>query len=473
MNKSEIPFLSATQLADLIKSREVSPVEAAEAYLDRIAEVDGQLNSYITVCREEALAAAQEAESEIAGGNYRGPLHGIPVAVKDQLNTRGIRTTGGSSILADNVPDEDATVVAKLKDAGSVLLGKLNMSEFASGDAFHHPYGRPRNPWDLTRNPGTSSSGSGAATAAGLCATSIGEDTGGSIRGPATFCGLVGIRPTWGRVSRYGMQGAAWSMDTAGPISRTVEDCAITLEAISGHDPNDPYTWNVPVPDYRAGLTGDIRGLKVGVVRERVYSDVVDSEVGEAVIRAIARLGELGADIEELSLPLMLHSAAISSAIIMVDSAALHRETLAGRLSEYDHNNQVRLLAGSIMPAQTYHRVLRLRHAVRQEILDALSRVDVLVMPTSSIPASLIPEQAGIGSKQEVVDGYAGRRSFTSPYNLAGVPALSVPCGFTAGDQPLPIGLQIAGRPFDEGTVLNAAYAYEQANEWYLRRPEV
>ena len=332
MNKSEIPFLSATQLADLIKSREVSPVEAVEAYLDRIAEVDGQLNSYITVCREEALAAAQEAESEIAGGNYRGPLHGIPVAVKDQLNTRGIRTTGGSSILADNVPDADATVVAKLKDAGSVLLGKLNMSEFASGDAFHHPYGRPRNPWDLTRNPGTSSSGSGAATAAGLCATSIGEDTGGSIRGPATFCGLVGIRPTWGRVSRYGMQGAAWSMDTAGPISRTVEDCAITLEAISGHDPNDPYTWDVPVPDYRAGLTGDIRGLKVGVVRERVYSDVVDSEVGEAVIRAIARLGELGADIEELSLPLMLHSAAISSTIIMVDSAALHRETLAGRL---------------------------------------------------------------------------------------------------------------------------------------------
>ena len=473
MNKQEIPWLSATQLAEYIKSREVSPVEATEAYLERIAEVDGQLNSYITVCREEALAAAQVAEAEIAAGNYRGPMHGIPVAVKDQLNTRGIRTTGGSSILADNIPDEDATVIAKLKDAGAILLGKLNMSEFASGDAFHHPYGRPRNPWDLNRNPGTSSSGSGAATAAGLCATSLGEDTGGSIRGPATFCGLVGIRPTWGRVSRYGMQGAAWSMDTAGPISRTVADCALTLGAIAGYDPKDPYTWDAPVPDYVAGLTGDIRGLKVGVVRERVYSDTVDSEVGEAVIRAIARLGELGADVAEVSLPLMLHSAAISSGIIMVDAAALHRETLAERLGDYDHNNQVRLLAGSILPAQVYHRVLRLRHAVRQEILDALQRVDVLVMPTSSIPASLIPESAGINSKQEVVDGYAGRRSFTSPYNLAGVPALSVPCGFTSGDRPLPIGLQIAARPMEEGTALNVAYAYEQANDWYLRRPGV
>ncbi len=473
MNKQEIPFISATELADYIKSRQVSPVEAAEAYLDRIAAVDGQLNSYITVCRDEALAAAREAEREIAAGSYRGPMHGIPVAVKDQLNTRGIRTTGGSSLLADNVPDTDATVIAKLKDAGSILLGKLNMSEFASGDAFHHPYGRPRNPWDLSRNPGTSSSGSGAATAAGLCATSLGEDTGGSIRGPAAFCGLVGIRPTWGRVSRYGMQGAAWSMDTAGPISRTVADCAMTLGAIAGPDPKDPYTWDAPAPNYMAGLTGDITGLKVGVVKERVYSDAVDAAVGEAVIRAIARLGELGADIEEVSLPLMLHSAAISSAIIMVDSAALHRETLAERLREYDHNNQVRLLAGSLLPVQTYHRVLRLRHAVRQEILDALTRVDALVMPTSSIPAPVIPERAGIGSKQEVVDGYAGRRSFTSPYNLAGVPALSVPCGFTPGDRPLPIGLQLAGRPLDEQTVLNIAYAYEQATEWHRRRPGI
>ena len=471
MNKQEIPFLSATELANLIREGEVSPLEATEAYLDRIASVDGKLNSYITVTGDEALAAAREAESEIAAGNYRGPMHGIPVAVKDQLNTRGIRTTGGSSILGNNIPDEDATAIAKLKDAGSVLLCKLNMSEFASGDAFHHPYGRPRNPWDLDRNPGTSSSGSGAATAAFLCATSLGEDTGGSIRGPATFCGLVGIRPTWGRVSRYGMQAAAWSMDTAGPISRTVSDCAMTLEAIAGYDANDPYTSATPVPNYQASLSQDIRGLKVGVVKERVYSDAVDSEVGEAVIRAIARLGELGADIEEVSLPLMVHSAAVSSLIIMVDAASLHKEGLATHLDEYDYNNRIRLLAGSIVPAQAYQVALKARHALRQEILDALSRVDVLVMPTSSIPASLIPGQAGISSKQEILDGYAGRRSFTSPFNLASVPALSVPCGFTSGN--LPIGLQIAGRPFDEQTLFNAAYAYEQANDWHQRHPEI
>ena len=471
MNSQQIPFLSATELASLIQSREVSPVEATQAYLDRIAVVDGKLNSYITVTGEEALAEARQAEAEIAAGNYRGPMHGIPVAVKDQLNTRGIRTTGGSSILANNVPDEDATAIAKLREAGSVLLGKLNMSEFASGDAFHHPYGRPRNPWDLARNPGTSSSGSGAATAAFLCATSLGEDTGGSIRGPATFCGLVGIRPTWGRVSRYGMQAAAWSMDTAGPISRTVSDCAMTLEAIAGYDAKDPYTSPSPVPQYQASLTQDIRGLRVGVVKERVYSDAVDSEVGEAVIRAIARLGELGADVEEVSLPLMVHSAAVSSLIIMVDAASLHRDGLASHLDQYDYNNRIRLLAGSIAPAQAYQRALKARQALRQEILDALNRVDVLVMPTSSIPASLIPEHAGIGSKQEVLDGYRGRRSFTSPFNLASVPALSVPCGFTSGN--LPIGLQIAGRPLEEQTLFNAAYAYEQANDWYQRRPEI
>ena len=218
MDSNEIPFLPATELSVLIKSREVSPVQATQAYLDRIGQVDEKLNSYITVCRDEALAEARQAEQEISAGNYRGPMHGLPVAVKDQFYTKGIRTTGGSNILKDLVPDEDATVVANLKAAGSVMLGKLNMSEFASGDAFHHPYGTPHNPWDLSRNPGTSSSGSGAATAAFLCATSLGEDTGGSIRGPASFCGLVGIRPSWGRVSRYGVLGASWSMDIVGPI---------------------------------------------------------------------------------------------------------------------------------------------------------------------------------------------------------------------------------------------------------------
>ncbi len=404
MEKNEIPFLTATQLSELIKTREVSPVEATEAYLDRISTVDSQLNSYITICREESLAEARAAEQEIGSGNYRGPMHGIPVAVKDQFNTKGILTTGGSSILKDFVPDEDATVVSKLKDAGAVLLGKLNMSEYAMGDAFHHPYGRPRNPWDLSRNPGTSSSGSGAATAAHLCATSLGEDTGGSIRGPAAFCGLAGIRPSYGRVSRHGVLGASWSMDIVGPISRTVSDCAMTLGAIAVYDPKDPYTWDTPVPDYLANLNGDIRGLKVGVISERVNTDAVEPEVRRSVEQAIAVLGELGAVIQDVSIPLIVQSAVISSAVIMVDAIAPHGEGIANHLGEYDHNNRVRLLTGSIMPSRAHQKAMRLREVLRQQILTALQQVDVLVMPTSSIPASLIPAKAGINSKEEVLE---------------------------------------------------------------------
>jgi aspartyl-tRNA(Asn)/glutamyl-tRNA(Gln) amidotransferase subunit A len=471
MDSTEIPFLPATELSALIRSGDVSPVEAAEAYLDRIGQIDGKLNSYITVCRDEALAEAQQAEKEIAAGNYRGPMHGLPVAVKDQFYTKGIRTTGGSAILKDLVPNEDATVVANLKAAGSVLLGKLNMSEYAMGDAFFHPFGTPHNPWDLSRNPGTSSSGSGAATAAFLCATSLGEDTGGSIRGPASFCGLVGIRPSWGRVSRYGVLGASWSMDTVGPISRTTADCAMTLGAIAGYDPKDPSTWDVPVPDYLSMLTGEIRGLKVGVIRERVDTEVVDPEVRDHVVQAIAVLGEMGADIQEVSIPLIVHSAAISNTIILTDAAGVHRQGIDEHLGEYDHNIQIRLLVGSIIPAQAHQKAVKLRQVLRQQILDALEKVDVLVMPTSSIPASPIPTKAGIGSKQEVLDGLAGRRSFTAPFNVANTPALSINCGFTS--QQLPVGFQIAGKPFDEGTLFRLAHAYEQATDWHTRRPPI
>ncbi len=471
MDSTEIPFLPATKLSALIRSGDVSPVEAAEAYLDRIGQIDGKLNSYITVCRDEALAEAQQAEKEIAAGNYRGPMHGLPVAVKDQFYTKGIRTTGGSAILKDLVPNEDATVVANLKAAGSVLLGKLNMSEYAMGDAFFHPFGTPHNPWDLSRNPGTSSSGSGAATAAFLCATSLGEDTGGSIRGPASFCGLVGIRPSWGRVSRYGVLGASWSMDTVGPISRTTADCAMTLGIIAGYDPKDPSTWDVPVPDYLSMLTGEIRGLKVGVIRERVDTEVVDPEVRDHVVQAIAVLGEMGADIQEVSIPLIVHSAAISNTIILTDAAGVHRQGIDEHLGEYDHNIQIRLLVGSIIPAQAHQKAVKLRQVLRQQILDALEKVDVLVMPTSSIPASPIPTKAGIGSKQEVLDGLAGRRSFTAPFNVANTPALSINCGFTS--QQLPVGFQIAGKPFDEGTLFRLAHAYEQATDWHTRRPPI
>ncbi|MYC33966.1 MAG: amidase [Chloroflexi bacterium] len=470
MADNNLCYLSATELGEKIAAGDISSVEATEAYLDRIAQLDGNYASYITVTADRAREDARRADAEIAAGNRRGPLHGVPVAVKDQFDTAGILTTNGSSILGENIPDSDATIMTRLKEAGTVLLGKLNMSEYASGDAFRHPYGRPRNPWDTRRNPGTSSSGSGAATAAFLCATSLGEDTGGSIRGPAAFCGLVGIRPTLGLVSRHGVFGASWSMDTAGPISRTVTDCAHTLAAIAGHDPKDPQTWDVPVPDYAAALDGDIKGLKIGIVTERVHTDANDPEVRDAVIAATETLGGLGAEVSDVSLPLIVNSSEISYAIISSDAAMLNWDIISTeQLRELDHNNQVRLLMGSIVPAKAYQKAMRLREALRQQILAALEEVHALIMPASSVPSTLIPETTGLGTKADVIAGFKGRRGFTAPFNLANLPALSINCGFTASG--LPIGLQIAGRAFDETTLFRLAYAYEQATDWGERRP--
>jgi len=474
MNKADLPFLSATALGELIRKREVSPVEATEAYIERIDALDGTLHSYITVCRQEALQAARAAEQALARGEHRGPLHGVPYAVKDQFWTKGILTTGGSIILGDFVPQEDATVVARLHAAGGVLLGKLNMSEFATGNSVHHPYGTPHNPWDLRRNPGTSSSGSGTATAAFLCATSLGEDTGGSIRNPANNCGLVGIRPTWGLVSRYGMLGACWSMDIGGPISRTVEDCAVTLQAIAGHDPRDPYTAKVAVPDYRAGLDRQIKGLRIGVIKEAIEADFLQPQVQDAVTRALADLGTLGATIVEVSLPILPSAAAVTRAILAVESAALHHDWIRTRLRDYDHNVQIDFLTGAILPAQLYYKAQQLRELTRRQVFAALQQADVLALPGSSEPAALLPTGPGLQSKEEARQRMAGRRSFTGVFNLANVPALCVPCGFASVDgKDLPIGLQLAGKPFDDGLLLKVAHAYEQSTAWHTRRPPI
>jgi len=471
MDKKEIPFLTASQLSKLIETREVSPVEATEAYLDRIQEVDGKLNSYITVTGEQALESARRAEHEISTGVNRGPLHGVPMAVKDQFNTAGVLTTGGSSILKENVPDEDASVITRLKDAGAVLLGKLNMSEFAMAEIYNHPYGTPRNPWDLERNPGTSSSGSGAATAAFLCASSLGEDTGGSIRGPANFSGLVGLRPSQGRVSRHGVLGGSWSMDIVGPISRSVEDAAITIQAIAGHDPKDTYSRDVPVPDYRKALTGDIQGIKMGVIQEHMDSPNLDPAFREAVAKAISVLGEIGASSEYTSIPLAPNAGALTMSILSVEWSNLHRKLFEENFKELDHNNKIRFLTGSIIPAQFYYKAQKIRTALRQQILEALEKVDVLVLPTGPVTAPLVESSPGIQSKEHALTGLAGRISFTGPFNLAGTPALSVPCGFSSSG--MPMGLQIVGRPFAEETVLKVAYAYEQNTDWRSRRPPI
>ena len=464
MDRAEIPFLSATQLSDAIRTQEVSPVDAVEAYLDRIDDLDYRFNAYLTVCRRKALEAAREAEQAIAGGNYLGPMHGIPVAVKDQMWSKGVRTTGGSTFFADFFPEEDSTAVANLKKAGAILLGKTNLTEFAVGGSQRFAFGR--NPWDLDRFTGGSSMGSGAATAAFLCATSLGEDTGGSIRRPAAWCGVVGLRPSWGRVSRYGLMAGSWSMDQVGPISRTASDAAITLGAIAGYDPKDPYTWDVPVPDYKAALSGDVKGLRVGVVANLTHWDMVDPEVSDAVVKATAVLRELGATVEEFSLPLGEHTGTIANVLISVEAAMSHGERLRTGLQNFGRSNRTGLLTGSIVPAQVYYKVQKLRAMVRDHVHQALEKYDVLVLPTARTAAPPVGDDPVITSKEMAA---SQTLILTRPFNLAGCPALSINCGFTSGG--LPIGFQIGGRLFDEETVLRVAHAYEQNTSWHTKRP--
>ena len=466
MNRGDIPFLTATELSRLVKKRDVSPVEAVEAYLERIEDLDPKLNAFITLCRGEALQEAHEAEQALARGEYLGPMHGIPVAVKDQMYTKGILTTGGSTIFKDFVPDEDATVITKLKAAGAILLGKLNMTEFAT-TGLSHRFKPVHNPWDLERHTGGSSSGSGAATAAFLCATSLGEDTGGSIRWPASWCGQVGLRPTWGRVSRYGLMPGTWSMDTIGPISRTVEDCAMTLQAIAGYDSKDPYTWDIPVPDYKGALDPDIKGVRVGVVKEILYSGLVAEEIRQAIVKSADMLRELGASVEEISIPLFAHDRAINAGL-KVEPPFKYRELVRSRLQEIGHDNRINYLTGAIMPAQAYYKAQKLRALLRRQTLQALEKVDVLLQPTAAVAAQKLMPDPIVEGKES-----ADRNPWllTAPLALASTPAISICCGFTV--QNLPIGLQIGGRPFEEATVMKVAYAYEQATPWHTRRPPV
>ncbi|MFH1954490.1 MAG: amidase [Pseudomonadota bacterium] len=470
MKIQELPFLTMGQTAKLVRKKAVSPEELVRAYLRRIEAVDGKLHSYITVCSDEAMNAARQAQKDIAGGIYRGPLHGVPIAVKDQMCTKGIRTTSGSKIFKDYIPDEDATVIRKLKDAGAILLGKLNLSEFAVGGTRVHPYGTPRNPWNLECNPGESSSGSGIAVSASLCAAALGEDTGGSIRWPAAWCGVVGLRPTSGRVSRYGIAPLCWSMDTAGPMTRTVEDCALLLQAIAGYDPRDGTSLQVPVPDYASRLSGDLKGMRLGYVREYLNGEVNDKDVQEAVEKAIETFGELGAQVEEVSIPLLSLATPIFLCTADVDFAHVLEDILRTRAQDVDSHTRTRCFAALLIPPYLYHRGQRARRLLRDQILGALCRVNALISPTGPKPpqkiSSLIQRPT---SKEDVLRVMFRSRSYMSAYALAALPAISIPCGFTASN--LPIGLQIAGRPFEEATVLRVASAFESATEYHLRRP--
>ena len=472
MTAGDLLHETVTGLAPLIESGQVSPVEVTQAYLERIEKLNDQLNAYITVCGEEALASAQEAETQIRGGGYRGPLHGIPIGLKDQFFTKGIRTTIGSRLYADLVPDEDATIVARLKVAGSILLGKQNLAEFAMGGTRVHPYGTPRNPWDPDRIPGHSSSGSGVAVAASMCAAAIGEDTGGSGRIPAAACGIVAIRPTYGRVSRHGAFPVCWSMDGASPMTKSVEDCAVVLQAIAGHDPKDGMSSRLPVPDYRSGLKDGIRGGRVGVINELVPPDSAHPDVIRAFQRSITVLEELGASVEEVSVPLIPLSSPFFVAICDTDGAHVHFDTLRSSPMEYDSATRARLMSASLVSAGIYNKAQQARGILREQMMAALGRVDVLLSPMSNGPAPRIDDENIVfHSKEDVIGRQFGSRSFTTPYSLAALPAVALPYGFTS--EGMPIGMQLGGRPFDEATVLRVAYAFESATEWHKRRPDL
>ena len=464
MNDQDLHLLTIAQAAQLIESRLLSPLELTRSYLDRIDRLNPRLGAYITVMAESALAQAARAESDIANGRYRGKLHGVPIAIKDIIYTKGVLTSAGSRVLADHIPDYDSTIVERLADAGSVLLGKLNLSEFAIGGTINHPYGTPRNPRDTGHSAGGSSSGSAVAVAAALCAGSLGSDTGGSIRGPSAFCGIVGLRPTYGRVTRHGVVPMSWSLDTVGPMTHTVEDCAIMLQAIAGRDKKDPSSVSEPVPDYSASFGEWPAGARIALPRQAMDFDGLNREVKSSVESAADKLAEIGADVEPADMPMLAHSGAVFLATADVDSAAFHMDTLKSKPHLYDWNTRTRLESAAITPSPVYLRGLRARTLVREEMMGVLEDCDFIVMPSSPTVAPPIARSTGSpgGYYQGKLD--LSRRRYTSPAALAGLPAISVPCGFS--ESGLPIGLQIIGRPFSEPDLFRVAHAYEQASDW-------
>ena len=461
MSAVDTVFLSATDALALIKKRDISPVELTLAQLERIERLQPSLRAYITVTEEIALAEARAAESAVLRGDER-PLLGLPVAYKDIIMTAGVRTTGASKVHEHFVPAMSATVVEKLHAAGVVMLGKLVTHEFASGlTPEDYPFPPARNPWDPGRIPGGSSSGSGAALAAGIAYGALGTDTGGSIRGPASFCGIAGLKPTYGRTSRYGVFMLSWSLDHIGPMGRTVADCALMLAPMSGYDPLDPGSAKQPVSDYTAALGSSIRGLKIGVLRSW-YAPTAAEEVQAAVDGALAVFTSLGAVVKDVELPSIDLAKAVS-AVMLPEAYSYHAADLNETPQNYGPQLVNRLKAGGLFFAHEYVTAQRARSILREDIKALLSNVDILVSPTSPKPAPTFDEAYGEAMRRGA--------SYTSLYNMTGLPALSIPCGFT--DAGLPIGLQLAGRPFDEATVLQAGHAYEQSAGWFQRHPQL
>ena len=470
MDQLEICYMSAGDLSRLIREKEVSPVEVIDAHLARIQTTEPALNSFITLLPEQARAAARQAEREIQAGRYRGPLHGIPVALKDLFNTGGVRTTSGSKIFDTFVPTEDCTVAARFREAGAILLGKLNMHQFAFGPTGENPdYGHMHNPWNPEMVSGGSSGGSGSAVAAGQCTITTGSDTGGSIRIPSALCGIVGLKPTYGAVSRHGLRPLSWSLDHPGPMVRTVEDAALAMNAIAGHDPKDVASARFSPPDYTEGLGQDVTGLRIGVPKE-YFEAPLDPEVRLAVENALSQLESLGAEVREVSMPMFEQAQAFSTTVLLAEASAYFRDILAKYGPQIYPPVRTRLEAGLFISAADYLRAQQARALFDRQARALLDEVDLLAGPTEPVTAPELLAETVLAGEREV-GTVAALTQYTRPYNVTGFPAISVPCGFSNAG--MPIGLQLAGRAFDEPTILRAAHAYEHSTQWHTRRPTI
>jgi aspartyl-tRNA(Asn)/glutamyl-tRNA(Gln) amidotransferase subunit A len=465
---SELPWLGVLDLAAAVAARRLSPVEVVRALLARIEAHDGRLRSYLAVFAESALEEARAAEAAVGAGRPLGPLHGVPFAVKDLFAVAGTPTTAGSRFLAEPAR-HDSTAVARLRAAGAILLGKLNLHEFAYGPEGLNPHhGSPWNPWDPVphRLPGGSSSGSGVAVAAGLTPAALGTDTGGSIRIPAACCGTVGLKPTYGRVSRAGVVPLAWSLDHVGPLTRSVADAAALLAVLAGPDPADPSSRALPVPDYLAGLAAPVKGLRVGLLRQDV--ERADAEVSTAVAEAVRVLEGLGCSVRDVALPRARYGLAASYAVLSAEALASHEPLLRRQGALYAPDVRRRLAVGAFLTAADYLKGQRARQLIREEADAALAEVDCLLGPTLPLAAPPVTAaEVRIGDRVESTR--LALTSFTRLFNLGGHPAVALPCGFSRDG--LPLSLQIAGRAFEEETVLRLAAAYEAATEWHRRRP--
>jgi aspartyl-tRNA(Asn)/glutamyl-tRNA(Gln) amidotransferase subunit A len=465
----ELISKSVEELAPLIKEKEISSLELTKAVLDHAESLNNEINAYISITREQAERAAEQIDKEIANGNYKGMYHGIPMAIKDNLYFKNEVTTMASKIHQNFVSDYDATIISKLRDAGVVFTGKLNMHEYAWGITTNNPhYGACKNPWNVERIPGGSSGGSGAAVAADMCVASLGTDTAGSIRIPSSACGIVGLKPTHGRVSKYGCFPLAWSLDHIGPMTKTVKDAAGLLEIIAGYDKNDPTSLNVPVEKYEDQLTGDVKGLVIGINEEYFFNNV-DDEIEKLVRQGIQTLVDHGAKVEEVSIPSLKYAEYTELITILSEAAAIHHRNLLKRPNDFGEDIRLLFELGELPSAIDYLQAQQLRRQLKLDFQKVFEKVNVIISPTLPIiPPKIGDDYADLnGQKVDLIDHII---RFTGPGNLTGIPALTIPCGFKDG---LPVGLQIMGKALDEKTVLNVGYALEKTNPLNGKKPKL